>query len=441
VQGDYPIMGTVGTDTVPFAKNQLILWKPSGTSPERFTEILDSLTHGSPNMSYFYCQNCDSSLVRLESPDIASGLGASGQLASTGTGGSIGPSGDPEVYWSRNFNIKINDFVSKEIKVQQHSAKTNISYTGDPVVVAIFDTGIDPNEVAGYNAEYVSAGASCLRGANSEKGWNFPDNSSDINDNYMSPHGHGANVASIVMDKVAVLGKAPVQILPVKFISNGTPNLFDVLCGIAYAKNRGANIINASFGYYACLNTDPAHDGSLLFKSYLDEYTNQGANKIMVIAAAGNKDDFQQRHLCGNPTRSLDEINFYPASFAKDPSMPNIIAVTTVAKGSAGYSVSPNQNRSANVVDIGVIADDIEYDNVNGDKYLIRCPRMMNDYVEGSSYAAPVLTGLIASYFRMFLADGGSIDRNALLNFLKSQSAIMGPMNLAGEIRFGLMKH
>ena len=154
----------------------------------------------------------------------------------------------------------------------------------------------------------------------------------------------------------------------------------------------------------------------------------------LLVAAGGNRDDDQQIEACGTITRNLDEIDFYPASFAKDTSMKNVIAVTTISEESVNPgSVSPRQNFSKNVVDIGVHAD-----QVNGQAYSIRNTRFQNYFIEGSSYATPIVTGIIAANYKMLTRNIADIkNKYLIIDNLKSQNILKNRSDFDGLIKGG----
>jgi hypothetical protein len=227
--------------------------------------------------------------------------------------------------------------------------------------------------------------------------------------------------------------------LPVKIISkDGVANLYDILCALKYAKNRGANIINASFGYYSPkIGTGKIKEdtASILFKNFLIDYFD--TSKILMVAAAGNQDDINENPIY-NPSnsadkRDLDKVNFYPASFAEV--IPNIIAVTTVRRSPA--SVSPHQNFSRHIVDIGVNADIIDSDH-----YYFFNPRVTPPQytVEGSSFATPIATGKIAANYYLLsgILSTSPINKNAILTKLGTNHLLdNGVSPFTGKIKGG----
>jgi hypothetical protein len=383
---------------------QIIVWQKPGVSPAAFKQWQAHFEGTYMPTQKVECGNCSTPLFLYQGSNIPDYI--MGQVAGGTGGSSCGTSrcppsggGNDTVLWCTNNAIKLNDSVldyskQKEYKtIRALAAGTTSSTATTSPVVAVFDTGVDPNELTNYL--YHNTTTSCL-GPSANDGWNFPDYTGIIKDNFNIPQGHGGIVADLIVQQVVSHRDNNVRILPVKIHdSNGMSNLFYVLCGIAYAKERGANIINASFGYYAPKKyNEQGHEltdsSALLLKAFINYYLTQ--NNILLVAAAGNKNDAMESMAALTTTRNLDRVYMYPASLSKD--LNNVIAVTTV--DDANTAVSPHQNFSKNVVDIGVNAD-----LITGNAFFIQNPRLNSagglTYVEGSSFATPVVSGLLAS--------------------------------------------
>ncbi len=396
-----------------FRSDQVLVWKAPGATPGEFQFNIDSILRAHPNYQVNACSNCDRELALLTGVDAAKALGPVGQLATGGSGGKgSGPQGIG-YYWCVNFNIAVNDPIDSLDNPKTPIDLRTKDYSGTPVVVGVLDTGVDTSQLRAAGYLYAGSTKSCLdpRAIN---GWNFSAKNDDVQDKY-KPIGHGATAATLITQQVDKIHKTPVKILPVKIISDdGIANLYDVLCAMLYAKDRGAKIINASFGYYSCpIGDTPIDSGALLFKEYIKHYLTK--DHILMIAAAGNYDAFQQLRTCGRIDRSLDKMNFYPASFAGDETMPNVITVTTGAKISSGYAVSPRQNYSPTVVDIATIADKVM--GTFNDAYVFENPSLNNSQIEGSSYATPIFTGIVAANYDALVAviSSGQFDKTTII--------------------------
>jgi subtilisin family serine protease len=357
-------------------------------------------------------------------------------VAQGATGGSSGIGSGPSgggAYWFINFQMNVKDSAMEGAKDTLTIPPVN--YNLPPVTVAVMDTGVDSMFLRrnGYLFDGNSMPGSCI-GKDAASGWNFCSWNSAIHDDYPGI-GHGSNVSRLIVEQSIKFKKTPVKILPVKIIPrDGAAKLYDMLCGFVYAKERGAKIINASLGYYSCDTKDFIDSGSIIFKEYIKEYLTK--ENILLVAAGGNKDDDQQIKACARISRNLDEINFYPASFSKDTSMHNIIAVTTTRKFGSPAGISPRQNFSNSVIDVGVHADDESQPQICS----FINPRLQNSKIEGSSFAAPIITGIIASQFGALsgaLPNTGN--KNAILDFLTSSGVILNNVNYAPKIRNGIV--
>jgi subtilisin family serine protease len=171
-------------------------------------------------------------------------------------------------------------------------------YLGQGVVVAVVDSGVDVshpllrNQIA-YNMGEVGSDAK----GNNKKSNGVDDDGNGYVDDYagfdfVSNTGnmvdtvtHGTHVSGIIaaehnsttVSNSAVQGLAPrAKILPVRFLSSSGGTLEGALNSLEYAKRRGAQIINASWGGEGC---------SRALYDKVKEITDAG---IIFVAAAGN---------------------------------------------------------------------------------------------------------------------------------------------------------
>jgi len=149
-------------------------------------------------------------------------------------------------------------------------------YTGQGVVVAVLDTGVDYNDQDLKNNIWTNPNPNDGY-ANDIHGWNFVDN----NNNVLDDNGHGTHVSGIIAaenNNSGVIGVAyNTKIMPVKVLDqNGSGSLTDIAAGIDYAVNHGANVINMSLG---------GNSSDSTLQSAIDYANSKG---VTVVMAAGN---------------------------------------------------------------------------------------------------------------------------------------------------------
>ena len=424
------------TDTL----NKLIVWRNPDSTKEQYRDWLKKFRDkwGVVSDSIF-CSNCaDSDLVLLSGKGPINYI--QGQASSGGSGSKkSGVSGeDGPVYYSQNFSI----YISPPVLSESFSDSANLMTTppafhnisGNKIAVAVFDTGVDSTLLSNYL--YSNNQISCL-GADANAGWNFSYWNKYWQDDNNKPkeHHHGTVVAGFIAKQQAAhiesglfQSSNAVDILPVKtHDSVGSSNLFNILCGFAYAKERGAKIINASFGFYAPLYNKDSHgkpqpdSSGYLLKKFIKHYLTN--NKIILVAAAGNEDpheDIVYKPVNKQQARDLDNVHFYPASLSSE--LWNVIAVTTVSETTG--QVSPHQNFSAKVVNIGVNAD-VVTGSMN-DLYLFMNPFHNGQTAQGTSYAAPIFSGKLAANYSLIepVLRSNAFTKKDILNVLVSNTNI-----------------
>lgn len=417
----------------PDPYKQLIVWLKPGTSREDFNKWLqDSIVKKEKNelKIRFVCGSCDSSLFLLEGSGVE--VYMQGEVAQGGSGSKSKPKVTGEsgpLYFSTNIPVRFPDEINglKEARLPASS-----SFADSVVSVAVFDTGLD-TALTGSAFLYKAGDSACVPGGS--EGWNFTaGNNNWLDDN---PGRHGSTVTKFIIDEAERYKKYRVAVLPVKiFDTDGTSDLYSILCGFAYAGNRKVNIINASFGYYESRNKYDSSGNALseptapvLLKAFIEEHLTK--NNILLVAAAGNKDDATEEPEYDPADtlqkRNLDSVHFYPASLS--PVLPNVIAITTVYKD----QISPTQNFSNKVVDAGVHADGTD----NAGHFFFTNPLNANlPPVSGSSFAAPVATGKMAAWYytykNILSTPLITAKKDSIFTILKSQPAPAFLYNEAG---------
>ncbi len=177
---------------------------------------------------------------------------------------------------------EINENTNKAVNDPGYKYEWDISYTEAdkawPLIkqkreikVAVLDTGVDYTHPDLKNRVLKS------------KGYNFVDNNSDA----MDDNGHGTHVSGIIAananDNIGIAGidgTLDVKIIPIKVLnSNGEGEVNDIVKGIKYAADNGADIINLSFG---------ANEKSKSIAEAISYAKSKGA---FVVAAAGNDNE------------------------------------------------------------------------------------------------------------------------------------------------------
>lgn len=237
-------------------------------------------------------------------------------------------------------------------------------YTGQGVVVAVLDGGVDFTHPDLNDNIWVNTREVPDNGVDDDRngfvddvrGWNFAASNNDTLDR----RGHGTHVSGIIAAEnngVGVTGVAHnAKIMPVKVLGDdGSGNTDNVALGIRYAASKGAKVINLSLG-----SASP-NDA---IASAIQYATSLGA---IVVMASGNSGAAQP---------------IYPARYATD------IGISVGAVDDAGAIASfsnraGNDNRLLHVTAPGVAI----YSTINGNDY---------GYASGTSMASPFVSGVVA---------------------------------------------
>lgn len=166
------------------------------------------------------------------------------------------------------------------------------------VRVAFTDTGIKDDHPELANAIWMNDeqndGDNCLIG--DVIGYDFVEDDGTPND--IDGHGTGVN-GMLVQD---FPGDVQLELMNLKFYENQRGTIFDAVCGIYYAIEEGADIINLSWGF------ESEEFPQILF----DALFYAAEKDILLIASAGNT------------SKDNDQIKKYPANF----DLPNLIVTT-----------------------------------------------------------------------------------------------------------------
>src|SRR2546426_447199 len=253
----------------------------------------------------------------------------------------------------------------------------DITHDASSIIVAVIDTGVRATHEDLAANMWVNPGETGTDSLGRDKRFNGVD---DDGDGYVDDvnginailgvgweiddHGHGTHVAGTIgavgNNSVGVVGVAwRIQIMACKFL-NAAPDgsISDAIECIDYARNKGAKVINASWGWYG--------ENSSSLRDAIQSLRSAG---VIFVAATGNNGN-------NNDTRPL-----YPASFNLD----NIVAVaaTTRFDQKADWS-----NYGATSVDLGAPGQEIlSCWNTTDSTYR---------YLQGTSMATPHVVGACA---------------------------------------------
>lgn len=332
------------------------------------------------------CGNCDGLLSLWTCYDPEAVLGAVGQSQPSGSV-SVVKSGEEDIAY-----LQLNFITELPLENQRHiwdGLKLEGKEKEKGPIIAVLDTGID-TEI--FPTQYLwnyegSAEDPCYE--KHEYGHDFVNNASVKDDDAGR---HGTLINAYILEQFKDSETYP-KLMNIKVLdSKGHGTYYDFICGILFAKSHGAQIINASLGYY---DYDHGSTSNLDLDYLLNRVLKE--NGILFVSAAGNQTNdtlFLNDNPTGNP-RDLEQhpFNFASINDASEKSPTNIIAVTTIDVKDAG--VSPTQNHSSKYVDLGVQADEIEKVKYG---FKLPFPELNPEgHIMGSSFATAIATGRIAA--------------------------------------------
>jgi hypothetical protein len=216
-------------------------------------------------------------------------------------------------------------------------------YTGQGVIVAVLDTGVDRNHADLAANIWTNAGEIANDGLDNDGngyvddvyGWNFANG----NNNTLDVNGHGSHVAGTIAAGNNGFGATGVaynaRIMPVKVLSDsGSGSYSGVAQGIRYAVDNGADVINMSLGGGS---TNSEVQAALQYAS---------SRSVIVVMAAGNGGAAQPGYPAVNATSwglAVGAVNSsnQMASFSNRAGSNSSMRYVT-APGVQVYSTLPN---------------------------------------------------------------------------------------------------
>jgi subtilisin family serine protease len=315
------------------------------------------------------------SAIAIFDPFAGDMAGSSEQASRTTEIGKIVPKAAPPA----EQNVILNDPVMKKNwgLLNTDSQKAwRLTQGSRAVVVAVIDTGVDPQHPDLKNNLWVNVGETgrdrsgrdkATNGIDDDKngfvddvnGWNFAGENGDISDN----HGHGSHIAGIIGaeggNRVGISGVSPkVSLMILKYYDPKAPgvnNLRNTVRAIRYATRMGARIINYSGG---------GLEQSASERQAIEEAQRRG---VLFVAAAGNEQS------------NSDQKPYYPADYDLD----NILSVTAIDQS---QQVLSSSNFGRQSVDIAAPGFEI-YSTM---------PRGQYGLMTGTSQATAFATGVAA---------------------------------------------
>jgi serine protease len=281
-----------------------------------------------------------------------------------------------------------------------------VNTTGNGVIVAVLDTGV------AYEAYRQYKVAPDLVNTKFVAGYDFVNNDDHPNDD----HSHGTHVAGTIAQStnngLGVAGVAyDCSIMPVKVLDkSGSGTLLELVDGIYFATENGADVISMSLGYPPNYYPGAVLDDAL---DYADEHG------VTIVAAAGNDGT---------------NITSYPAAYEK-----------CIAVGATGYdgNLAPYSNYGMEL-DVVAPGGNTEQD-LNGDGYVdgilqntfnpgTKDPKDFGYYFfQGTSMAAPHVSGVAA----LLISQGAS--NGEVRTALESTAKDLGTAGWDDRYGYGLI--
>jgi len=266
-------------------------------------------------------------------------------------------------------------------------------------VIAILDTGVDWLHPDLMNKIWINPGEIPGNGIDDDgngfvddvRGWDWINN----DNNPMDDNSHGTHVAGIAAAEanngIGISGVSHgAKIMPLKvFQSSGQGDAATISQGIIYATQKGATVINMSFGSYT---------NSLTMEEAL---ANAYATTILV-AAAGNDNKYI------GPERDCQYqpgVAFYPAalSFVLGTQVPSGCGL-----GFSNYDNSPTYSGYPDLLNYEM--------NAPGTNIISTIPNGNYRVYQGTSMAAPVVSGAVSLYKSQHPTDSQELMWGNLIN-------------------------
>ncbi len=299
-----------------------------------------------------------------------------------------------------NYHLNLESEFEVEAKVATYQNQWNHSLISLPllwesntgcedVTVAVLDTGIDGSHPD--LKDQLVPGKSYIESELEDE---------DFEIGYIDDHGHGTHVAGIVgaanNDNGEMRGVSwDSKLMPVKVLNaRGGGTIADIISGIRWAADQGAEVINLSLGSTLGL-------GDKNYEAAIDYASEQGS---IVVSSSGNSNDTKVGH---------------PARYR------NAIAVGASNQENQRWAAGRNGSNYGSELDIMAPGEDI-YSTLPGDT---------GGYLTGTSMAAPHISGVIA----LILAENPELKVDEIRERLTMSAQDLGQAGRDLEHGYGLV--
>ena len=304
------------------------------------------------------------------------------------------------------------------IVMQNVSLKERGQSSRDPnsVIVAILDSGLDPEYVPMNSLYYDPNMEFSVCPLTDVLGWNFVND----NDNLLDDRGHGTLVSLSyfhAFDRLKPTAEIEKQSLLIVKVLNecGEGTTYSTICGLRYAELKGAKVINASWGMYQ-------NDRQL--QRAVEEVTKTG---VFIVCSAGNDslDLDKSPHFPSGYSSTFDYI-IDEDNIIQHPGMDGVIEVGGMCKDITTPCQPLRENTPLTMS--SNYRGSLFVEASKGIEKLLPGAIRPNCVIEGTSYAAPqvaagavhrLITGQILNKDSMWLdAKQIHLDKNFKSYFL-----------------------
>ncbi|MFK8161362.1 MAG: S8 family serine peptidase [Lewinella sp.] len=294
--------------------------------------------------------------------------------------------------------------------------------TAAPVDIAVLDSGMD---YIYQEANHPQGGARLFLwenpAPNSSKdpfcfdddliGWDFVNNDNSPFDD----HSHGTHITSrIAIQLTTYAPDVNYRFMPLKILDeNGVGNSFNAACAVLYAAENGADVINASWGFYG-------EDDKILRKAF--EFAE--SKNVVTIGSAGNE------------RIDLAELSHYPSSYALEGNVnERLNSHLFISAARTPSNVWPYSNIRLEAATSGNLGGFVIASGGGNYGYIpvhLAPPTGSVSFTKrGTSVAAPYAAALAAHHRHRHPASNGVWTRNAVLEAIMTQG-LQGSINSNG---------